>query len=188
MMGRNSEAMSEIRKAESLDPLSLIISAVIADVLCVAHLYDEAVQQSKKTLEMDPHFAVGHYELGQAYVQKHKYDEAIAAFQRAIELSGHSGAFDSGLAHVFAVSGRKKEAIKIVQELEARDDQNPSVGADIALIYVGLGDQDQAMIWLDRAYEARFKASILRSRPSILCGPTLNSRISGAVSASRHDS
>jgi TolB-like protein/DNA-binding winged helix-turn-helix (wHTH) protein/Flp pilus assembly protein TadD len=161
MMGRNSEGMSEIRKAESLDPLSLIISADIADALCVAHLYDEAVQQSKKTLEMDPHFAVGHYELGQAYVQKHMYDEAIAEFQRAIELSGHSGAFDSSLAHVFAVSGRKEEAIKIVQELEARDDKNPSVGADIALIYVGLGDQDQAMIWLDRAYEARFKASIL---------------------------
>jgi tetratricopeptide (TPR) repeat protein len=98
--------------------------------LCVAHLYDEAVEQSKKTLEMDPNFAVGHYELGQAFVQKHMYDEAIAEFQRAIELSGHSGAFDSSLAHVFAVSGRKEEATKIVRELETRDDQNPSVGAD----------------------------------------------------------
>jgi tetratricopeptide (TPR) repeat protein len=95
-------------------------------------------------------------------VQKHMYDEAIAEFQRAIELSGHSGAFDSSLAHVLAVSGRKDEAIKIAQELEARDDQNPSAGADIAMIYVGLGDQDQAMIWLNKAYEARFKASILQ--------------------------
>jgi TolB-like protein/DNA-binding winged helix-turn-helix (wHTH) protein/Flp pilus assembly protein TadD len=162
MMGRNSEAMAEIRKAESLDPVSLIISAVIADVLCVAHLFDEAVAQSKRTLEMDRNFAVGHYELGQALVQKHMYDEAIAEFRRAIELSGHSGAFDSSLAHVLAVSGRKEEAIKILQELEARDDQNPSAGADIALIYVGLGDQDQAMIWLNKAYEARFKASILQ--------------------------
>jgi TolB-like protein/DNA-binding winged helix-turn-helix (wHTH) protein/Tfp pilus assembly protein PilF len=161
MMGRNSEAMAEIRKAESLDPVSLIISADIADALCVAHLYDEAVQQSKKTLELDPNFAVGHYELGQAFVQKHMYDEAIAEFQRAIELSGHSGAFDSSLGHVFAVSGRKEEAMKIVEVLRARDDQNPSAGADIAMIYVGLGDQDQAMIWLSRAYEDRFKASIL---------------------------
>jgi TolB-like protein/DNA-binding winged helix-turn-helix (wHTH) protein/Flp pilus assembly protein TadD len=161
MMGRNSEGMLELRKAESLDPLSLIIGADLADALCVAHLYDEAVQQSKKTLEMDPNFAVGRYELGQALVQKYMYDEAIAEFQRAIELSGHSGAFDSNLAHVYAVSGRKEEAIKIVKDLEARDDQNPSIGADIALIYVGLGDQDQAMIWLNKAYEARFKASIL---------------------------
>jgi TolB-like protein/DNA-binding winged helix-turn-helix (wHTH) protein/Tfp pilus assembly protein PilF len=161
MMGRNSEGMSEIRKAESLDPLSLIIGADIADALCVDHLYDEAVQQSKRTLELDPNFAVGHYELGQAFVQKHMYDEAIAEFQRAIELSGHSGAFDSSLGHVYAVSGRKEEAVKIATDLEARYEQNPSVGADIALIYVGLGDQDQAIIWLNKAYEARFKASIL---------------------------
>lgn len=56
---------------------------------------------------------------------------------------------------------RKDEAIKIVKDLEARHDGNPSNGADIALIYVGLGDHDQAMVWLNNAYEARFKASIL---------------------------
>jgi tetratricopeptide (TPR) repeat protein len=64
MMGRNSEAIAELRKAESLDPLSLIISADMADALCVARLFDEAIQQSRKTLELDPNFAVGHYELG----------------------------------------------------------------------------------------------------------------------------
>jgi TolB-like protein/Flp pilus assembly protein TadD len=161
MMGRNNDAMFELRKAQGFDPLSLIISADIADALCVAHLYDEAVQQSKKTLEMDPNFAIGHYELGQAFAQKHMHNEAIAEFQRAIELSGHSGAFDSNLAYVYAVSGRKEEAMKIAKDLEARHDQSPSVDADIALIYVGLGDQDQAMIRLNKAYEARFKASIL---------------------------
>jgi Flp pilus assembly protein TadD len=133
----------------------------MADALCIVRLYDEAVQQSRKTLEMDPHFAVGHYELGQALEQKHMHDEAIVEFERAIDLSGHSGAFDSNLGYVYAVSGRKEEAIKIASDLEARHDQNPSAGADIALIYVGLGDQDQAMVWLNKAYEARFKASIL---------------------------
>jgi TolB-like protein/DNA-binding winged helix-turn-helix (wHTH) protein/Tfp pilus assembly protein PilF len=161
MMGRNREDIRELRKAESLDPLSLIISADIADAFCVSHLYDEAVEQSKKALEMDPNFAVGHYELGQALVQKHMHDEAIVEFQRAIELSGHSGAFDSNLGYAYAVSGRKEEAIKIVNDLEAGHDQNPSADADIAFIYVGLGDQDQAMISLNKAYEARFKASIL---------------------------
>jgi TolB-like protein/DNA-binding winged helix-turn-helix (wHTH) protein/Flp pilus assembly protein TadD len=161
MMGRISEGIRELNKAESLDPLSLIISADMADALCVARLYDDAVQKSKRTLEMDPNFAVGHYELGQALEQKHMYDEAIVEFQRAIELSGHSGAFDSNLGYAYAVSGHKEEAIKIVTDLEARLDQNPSVDADIALIYVGLGDHDQAMVSLNRAYEARFKASIL---------------------------
>src|SRR6202035_4052321 len=142
-------------------PLSLTISADIADALCVARRYDEAVQKSKKILEMDPSFAIGHYELGQALVQKHVYDEAIVEFQRAIELSGHSGAFDSYLGYTYAISGRKEEALKIVDDLQARHDQNPSADADIALIYVGLGDRNQAMIALNKAYEARFKASII---------------------------
>src|SRR5256886_16448118 len=104
VMGRNSEGIFELRRAESLDPLSLIISADLADALCIAHLYDESVQQSKKTLEMDPNFAVAHYQLGQAFEQKRMHDEAIAEFQRATELSGHSRAFDSNLAYVYAVS------------------------------------------------------------------------------------
>jgi TolB-like protein/DNA-binding winged helix-turn-helix (wHTH) protein/Flp pilus assembly protein TadD len=160
-MGRNSEGLFELRKAESLDPLSLIISADMADALCIAHLFDEAVQQSKKTLQMDPHFAIGHYELGQAFEQKHMHDQAIAEFQKAIEISGHSGVFDSNLAYVYAVLGRKEEAIKIAKDLEAQHDQNPSAEANIALIYLGLGDHDQAMIWLNKGYEARFNPSIL---------------------------
>jgi Flp pilus assembly protein TadD len=110
---------------------------------------------------MDADFAIGHYELGQALVQKHMYDEAIAEFQKAIELSGPSGAFDSNLGYAYAVSGRKKEASKILDDLESRRIQNPSVDADIALIYVGLGDRDEAMARLDSAFESRFKASIL---------------------------
>jgi tetratricopeptide (TPR) repeat protein len=70
LMGQNSEGLFELRKAESLDPLSLIISADMADALCIDHRYDEAVQQSEKTLQLDPNFAIGHYELGQALEQK----------------------------------------------------------------------------------------------------------------------
>jgi TolB-like protein/DNA-binding winged helix-turn-helix (wHTH) protein/Flp pilus assembly protein TadD len=161
VMGRNGEGIFEMRRAESLDPLSLIISANLAEALCVAHLYDESMKQSEKTLGMDPNFAVAHYALGQALEQKHMHDEAIAEFQRAIELSGHSGAFDSNLAYVYAVLGRKVEAEDIVKDLVARPDKNPSIDANIALVYVGLGDHDQAMIWLNKAYEARFNPSIL---------------------------
>src|SRR5580704_12387248 len=165
MMGRYSEGILELTKAESLDPLSLIIIADMADALCVARLYDEAVQKSKKTLEMDPNFAIGHYELGQALEQKHMHDEAISEFQRAIELAGHSGAFDSNLGYAYAMSGRKEEAIKIINDLESRHPENHSVDADIALIYVGLDDRDEAISRLNKAFDARFKASILR-RPA----------------------
>jgi tetratricopeptide (TPR) repeat protein len=158
VMGRNGEGIFELRKAESLDPLSLIISADLADALCIAHLYDESVQQSRKTLEMDPNFALAHYQLGQAFQQKHMHEEAIAELQRAIELSGSNAAFNSNLAYAYAASGRRDQALKIAQELETRQGH---ADANIALIYVGLGDKDQAMIWLNKAYQGRFNPSIL---------------------------
>jgi TolB-like protein/DNA-binding winged helix-turn-helix (wHTH) protein/Tfp pilus assembly protein PilF len=161
VMGRNSEGIAELKKAESLDPLSLIISADLADALCIAHLYDESVQQSRKTLEMDPSFAIAHYELGQAFVQKRMITEAIEQFQRAIELSGGNEVFDANLSYAYATSGRKEEAMKIVRDLEDRQTQHSSTDASIALIYLGLGNKDQAMIWLNKAYQARFNPSIL---------------------------
>lgn len=161
VMGRNGEGIAELKKAESLDPLSLIISADLADALCIARRYDESVQQSQKTIAMDPYFAVAHYQLGQALEQKHRYDEAIAEFRRAIELSGGNTTFESNLANAHAVSGRKEEAKKIVKDLESRRSQDSSIDSNIALIYVGLGDNARAMIWLNKAYEARFNPSIL---------------------------
>jgi TolB-like protein/DNA-binding winged helix-turn-helix (wHTH) protein len=161
VMGRNDEGIAELRKAESLDPLSLIISADLADALCIAHFYDKSVQQSRKTLEMDPNFAVAHYELGQAFEQKRMLNEAIEEFKRSIELSGGDDTFDANLAYAYAISVRKEEAMKIVRDLEERQSQNSSIDASIGLVYLGLGDKDQAMIWLNKAYQARFNPSIL---------------------------
>ena len=161
VMGRNDEGIAELKQAESLDPLSLIISADLADALCIARRYDESMRQSQKTLEMDPRFAVAHYQLGQALEQKHRHDEAIAEFRRAIELSGGNTTFESNLANAYALAGQKEEAMKIVKDLESRQSQDSSTNASIALIYVGLGDNDRAMFWLNRAYQARFNPSIL---------------------------
>jgi len=157
-MGRNREAIAEMRKAQNLDPLSLIISADVAEILLVAHSYDQAIEQSRKTIDMDPNFAVAHYELGQALVQKHMYKEAIAELQKAIELSGGSTTCTSNLAFAYAASGRRKEAVKILSDLKNRSKQNAS---EIALMYVGLDEKDQAMTWLEKAYEQRFNPSIL---------------------------
>ncbi|MGH7486118.1 MAG: tetratricopeptide repeat protein, partial [bacterium] len=161
VLGRNDEGIVELRKAQSLDPLSLIISADLADALCIAHLYDESVQQSRRTMEMDPNFAVAHYQLGQALEQERMHDEAITAFQRAIELAGRNTTFDANLAYSYAMSGRREEAMRIVKELEGRRSQQPPTDANIALIYAGLADKAQAMFWLNKAYEARFNPSIL---------------------------
>jgi len=161
LMGQRSRALAEFRRAESLDPLSLIIGADIADALCITGAFDAAVEQSRKTLELDPGFAVGHYQLGQALVQLRRYDEAIAEFRKAIAISGHSSVFDSNLAYAYALSGRRDDAIRIAAGMEAQSETYPSAQASIALIHVGLGDHEAALRWLDKAHDARFNPSIL---------------------------
>src|SRR6185369_10388557 len=163
-LGRKDEAIAEMREAASLDPLSLIISADLAEVLLVARLYPQSIQQSLSTIVMDPTFAVAHYQLGQAYVQTQMYSNATVEFQKAIELSGANTTFTSNLAYVYALAGRRGEAVKILNDQMNRD-HGFSHSAEIALIYVGLGNNNQAMTWLERAYEERFNPSIL-ARPS----------------------
>ena len=161
LLGHSAEGVFEMRRAESLDPVSPIIRSNVADALTVSHLFEESVRQSRKTLALDPNFAVGHFHLAEALVQERQYESAIAEFQQAIELSGHLAAFDANLAHAYALSGRRADALKIAKDIEARLDFNPTANARIALIYVGLGDLDQAMNWLNKAYDARFNPAIL---------------------------
>jgi TolB-like protein/DNA-binding winged helix-turn-helix (wHTH) protein/Flp pilus assembly protein TadD len=161
LLGRNSEVITEMRKAESLDPLSLIISADMADVLLITRRYDESIQQSRKTMEMDPRFAVTHYQLGQAFVQKRMYNEGTAELQKAIGLSGGNKTFRSNLAYAYALSGRRHAALEILRDLKNRLNNGFSNASEIALIYVGLGEKDHAMTWLEKAYEERFNPSVL---------------------------
>lgn len=163
--GRAGQAMTEMRKAENLDPLSLIIGSDLADVLFVARRYDEAIRQSRQILEMDSHFAVAHYQLGQALAQKHLYTEAIDELQKAIELSGGNSVCTSNLAYVYGKSGRRDEAQALIDSLTRRSGTGFSNAPEIALAYVGLGDTDQAISWLGTAYRQRFNPSVLL-RPS----------------------
>jgi tetratricopeptide (TPR) repeat protein len=160
LLGHSAEALFEMRRAESLDPVSPVIRSNLADVLTVSHLFEESVRQSRRTLALDPNFAIGHFHLAEALVQQRQYEAAIAEFQQAIALSGHLALFDANLAHAYALSGRRADAQKIAKDMEARLDLNPAA-ARIALIYVGLGDPDQAMNWLNKAYDARFNPEVL---------------------------
>src|ERR1700722_17995313 len=160
-LGRHGDAIAELEKAESLDPLSLIISADLAEELLIAHRYDEAIKQSRMTMDMDPFFALAHYVLGQAFMQKHMYNEAIAELRKAIELSPGGTAFAANLAFAYASSGRTEEALKILNGQKNRPPDSFSNAAEIALIYVGLNDKDQAMLWLEKAYAERFNPAVL---------------------------
>ena len=161
LLGRYDEAIAEMKKAENLDPLSLIINADLAELLVLAHSYDESIRQSRKTIEMDPNFAVAHNQLGQAYLQKHTYGEAVAELQKAVELSGGSPAFIANLARAYVASGKKNKALKLLSDLKKRSNPSYSNASEIAVIYASLGDSDQAMNWLEKGYEERFNPGVL---------------------------
>jgi tetratricopeptide (TPR) repeat protein len=133
----------------------------LADALCIAHRYDKSVRQSQKTLELDPTFAIGHYELGQTYEQEQMHGEAIAELQKGSSFPDIPAPSTPISPTLMPPRAAKEEALKILAGLESRHEQNPSADANIALICAALGDQDRAMAWLNKAYEARFNPSIL---------------------------
>jgi tetratricopeptide (TPR) repeat protein len=161
LMGRYPEAITEMKKAQNLDPLSLIIQADLAELLVIAHEYDQSVQESQKAIEMDPNFAMAHNQLGQAYLQKHMNEPAVAQLKRAVQLSADSPTCVANLARAYTASGSKDDAINLLGELKKRSNANYSHGSEIATVYAALGDKDQAMIWLAKAYEERFNPGVL---------------------------
>jgi tetratricopeptide (TPR) repeat protein len=91
------------------------------------------------------------------------YDEAIAELQKANELSGGDTTCIAVLAYAYAASGRADEALKLLNELKTQPNQLFSYAAQEALIYASLDDKDHAMGLLEKAYEDRFDALVLRS-------------------------
>jgi len=161
LSGQYAEAIAEMRKAENMDPLSLIIKADLAELLLLSHSYDESIRQSRKTIEMDPNFPLAHNQLGQAYLQKRMLDDAISELQKAVQLSAGSPTCLANLARAYAASGKKSEAVKLLSDLKKRSDPGYSHASEIAVIYAALGDKNQAMAWLEKGYEERFNPGVL---------------------------
>ena len=161
LLGQYDKAIAEMKKAESVDPLSLIINADLAELLVLAHSYDEAIEQSRKTIEMDPNFAMAHNQLAQAYLQKHMYDQAIAELQKAVQLSGDSPTCIANLARAYSLSGNRSEAMKLLNDLKSSSTARNSHASEFAAIYASLGDKDEAMNWLEKGYAERFNPGVL---------------------------
>jgi eukaryotic-like serine/threonine-protein kinase len=151
--GKDENAISEMKLAQELDPRSLIINANLSWVLYLAGKDDDAIAQAQKTIAMDPSFAVAHGYLGQAYLAKGEYEKALRELQQALALSGNETSFKAELGNAYAVAGKKTEALAILHELLQMSAQRYVSPYSIALVYVGLGDRDQAFQWLDKAYD-----------------------------------
>jgi tetratricopeptide (TPR) repeat protein len=155
ILGRFDEALVEMNRAHELNPLSPFLNLALGYRLYYSRQYPEAIDQCQKTLAMDASFVPAHVFLGRAYVQRGMYKEAVAELQKALELSQGDTNELAALGYAYAISHRESESRKILDQLKERSQQTYVQPSLVAVIYVGLGDKNQAFDWLQKAFEDR---------------------------------
>jgi len=155
-MGRIEESVAEAKRALELDPLDVLLNVHLAWAYLHARRYDEAIEQSLKAISMDPNLEFAYTSLGRAYLGKKLYGEALGAFQKTITLSGGTAIGpDTYIGYMDAVTGKRGEALKKLDSLQGRYERGAASAFDLAIIYTGLNEKDQAFEWLEKAYEER---------------------------------
>lgn len=149
--GRFDEAIAEARRAQELDPVSPLITTVLGFHLVAAHRYDEGIEQIENALALEPDFVPAHFHVSRAYCLRGLPDLAMVKSQRLLELGNPLG--ESFIAASYAASGRKAEALKVLDELIARSERSHSGAFLIAVVYALLHDSEQTFVWLEKAYK-----------------------------------
>jgi serine/threonine protein kinase/Tfp pilus assembly protein PilF len=153
---RFDEAFEKMRRAQSLDPLSIVITANTGELLYRARRFDEAVAQCEKALDMDSQFAKAHYWRAMAWIASDKLTEAGTFLEAAMSGPEESRAIASVLlAVVCARTGRREQAQGIFDRLRQYAEKDYFPPYYFAVIAASLGDSDQAFAWLDKAYQER---------------------------------
>jgi serine/threonine-protein kinase len=167
--GRFDEAMASELRALELEPLSLVVNSNLGFICNHRGRYQEAIDHLLKTIEIDENFVYAHFHLGLSYAHLGRFDEAIAELQRAIELAGGRGALiRSALGYVYAAAGRREEALQVLAELQSFPLNRDVSPFYLAMIHAGLGNNEQALSWLESAVEERYNWVIwLRSEPVV---------------------
>jgi tetratricopeptide (TPR) repeat protein len=151
-MGRSDEARAAMQRALELDPLLIISNVNLGRIDYYEERYDEAIKQYRRALELNDNFMRTHLRLSLAYVQRGLYQEALDESRKARAIAGDTPQITAQIAHILAVSGQQSEARTSLSELKERAARQYVLPYDIALIYTGLGDKDQAFKWFERAY------------------------------------
>jgi TolB-like protein len=153
-MGRYDEAISEARHAQELDPVSAEINTVIGRVFYYSHQYDQSIDPYRKVIDLDPQFTRAHIRLGQTYAAKRAYGDSIAEFEKAQQLVSRPNSYLEGsLGYAQGLSGNTGKAREICEELTERSRIQYVPAFSIALVYLGLGERDHALEWLNKAYQ-----------------------------------
>jgi TolB-like protein/DNA-binding winged helix-turn-helix (wHTH) protein/Flp pilus assembly protein TadD len=151
--GQFDKALAEIRIAQELDPLSVVYRMNEGEIYYNRRDYDGAIRHSRRAIEYDPTFFGSHVVLGISYVGKGMYNEGIQALEAAVSRGGGPKS-RSKLGYALAKAGKVAEALKIVEDLKSTNAKYP-FAYDIAVIYAGLGDKENAFQWLTKCYEER---------------------------------
>jgi TolB-like protein/DNA-binding winged helix-turn-helix (wHTH) protein/Flp pilus assembly protein TadD len=152
-MGRPDEAMAEIQKARSLDPFSPAIQTDIGFQLYYTQRYDEAIRHLTSTLEMNPNLPLAHLWLGRSYQEKGMYAEALAEFAQAEKVMRNWAVTIAARGMVLGLAGKRQEAHKALTEMRELAKKRYVTAYGVALVYAGLGEKDQAFVWLQRGVE-----------------------------------
>jgi TolB-like protein/Flp pilus assembly protein TadD len=158
-VGQTEREVAELKRAVELDPLSLIINSNLGVAYVRAGRLDEAVTQLRKTVEMDGAFYYARYNLAQALELKGAIPEATREYEKTISINDDPVPLGM-LGRLYASHGRKDEAQKILQQLRQRREQRYIPAYFLALVYIGLGDRNQALNWLEEGYRERDGFSI----------------------------
>jgi TolB-like protein/DNA-binding winged helix-turn-helix (wHTH) protein/Tfp pilus assembly protein PilF len=154
-LGRKEEALAQAEAALTLDPLSLNANENVARTHYFARRFDQAIETSRKTLEMDPYFAIAHLRLGRAYAAEGRYVQSSKEFQDFSRLSRDTPLATASIGNALARSGDRSGAIRALHELTTLSKHAPVPSICFALVHAGLGDDDQAIDWLEKAYKER---------------------------------
>jgi tetratricopeptide (TPR) repeat protein len=145
MMGRFDEATAQINYASELDPMNPWNRIDLASIALNSRQPDLAIEEFKSIGE-----DLG---LGFAYGQKKMYLDAAAAFQRVASQRGREPVVVSSLAWAYGFAGRKHEAQKLIDELNEMARHRYLAPSLFARPYLGLGDKDKALTWIEKGYE-----------------------------------
>jgi serine/threonine-protein kinase len=160
-MGRFDQAIPEMELARGLAPLDLQLNSDVAAVYNYAGRHDQAIEQARKTIEMDRNYWFSHMILGLVYERKGQLPEAIAELEKAHSLDNNPG-ITGFLGYVYAAAGKKAEAQKVLDELKVLSRQRYVPAYNVAFIYAGLNDKDQAFEWLNKGYEAHSGLALMK--------------------------
>ena len=153
--GRIDESLAASNRARELDPFSLSISAQRGFLFENARRYDEAIEQLRNVIAMDSNHYQALWILGHTYAANKQFDEAVAAAEKAVDVSQRTPGALGILGLVYGLAGRKAEATKILNELLELNKTRYVTPAALVNVYVGLGDKEQAFVWLEKAYQER---------------------------------